>query len=143
MNLSRILLAAVLTNAALAQPAPSVPEQPDAHRTKAQLVSLLGRYPSNLEIVLANDPSLLTNQTYLSTYPALAGFLSEHPDVARNPLFYFSDFLRGASFNSARQLREAIDAFVEVYNEKAIPFEWTKAVVHPTGPRVNYSYLCK
>jgi hypothetical protein len=64
----------VLTTAALAQPAPSVPEQPDAHRTKAQLVSLLGRYPSNLEIVLANDPSLLTNQTYLSTYPALAGF---------------------------------------------------------------------
>ena len=39
--------------------------------------------------------------------------------------------LRGGSFTSARQLREAIDAFVKVYNDKATPFEWTKAVVTP------------
>ena len=51
--------------------------------------------------------------------------------------------LRGASFTSARQLREAIDAFVKVYNEHAGPFEWTKAVVHPSGPRRLYSDLCK
>jgi transposase len=37
--------------------------------------------------------------------------------------------LRGASFASARQLRDAIDAFVETYGEKAVPFEWTKAMV--------------
>jgi transposase len=51
--------------------------------------------------------------------------------------------LRGASFNSASQLREAIDAFVKAYNEKATPFEWTKAVVHPTAPARRYSDLCK
>jgi transposase len=51
--------------------------------------------------------------------------------------------LRGASFTSPRQLREAIDAFVQVYNENAAPFEWSKAVVHPTGPRSLYSNLCK
>lgn len=51
--------------------------------------------------------------------------------------------LRGASFTSARQLRDAIDAFVKVYNAKATPFEWTKAVVHPTSPRGLYSNLCK
>ena len=51
--------------------------------------------------------------------------------------------LRGASFTSARQLRSAMDAFVETYNEKALPFEWTKALVHAAGPRVNYSDLCK
>ena len=50
--------------------------------------------------------------------------------------------LRGASFTSPRQLREAIDAFVQVYNENAAPFEWSKAVVHPTGPQRLYSYLC-
>jgi len=48
-----------------------------------------------------------------------------------------------ASFTSARQLRGAIDAFVETWNEKAVPFEWTKAVVHATGLRVNYSDLDK
>jgi hypothetical protein len=34
--------------------------------------------------------------------------------------------LQGASFTSPRQLRQAIDAFVEVYNPKAAPFEWKK-----------------
>jgi transposase len=51
--------------------------------------------------------------------------------------------LRGASFTSPRQLREAIDHFVAAYNQTAHPFEWTKAVVHPTGPRHRYSDLCK
>lgn len=51
--------------------------------------------------------------------------------------------LRGASFTSPRQLRDAIDAFVEVYNPKASPFEWTKAVVHQTKPQRIYSNLCK
>jgi transposase len=51
--------------------------------------------------------------------------------------------LRGGSFRSARQLREAIDAFVNVYNEKATPFEWTKAVVRPSSPKRLYSDLCK
>jgi transposase len=50
--------------------------------------------------------------------------------------------LRGASFTSPQQLREAIDKFVKAYNEKAAPFEWKKAVVHPSAPRHNYSYLC-
>ncbi|MBA0084546.1 MAG: IS630 family transposase [Acidobacteria bacterium Pan2503] len=51
--------------------------------------------------------------------------------------------LRGASFTSPRQLRDAIDAFVQSYNQTATPFEWTKAVVHPTGPKQLYSDLCK
>jgi len=51
--------------------------------------------------------------------------------------------LRGASFTSARQLRDAIDAFVKVYNAKAVPFEWTKTVVHPTSLKKNYADLCK
>ena len=39
--------------------------------------------------------------------------------------------LRGASFTDVTQLRAAIDAFIEVYNPTAAPFEWTKQVVHP------------
>jgi len=51
--------------------------------------------------------------------------------------------LRGASFASARQLRDSIDAFVKAYNVNATAFEWTKAVVHSTGPKKLYSDLCK
>jgi transposase len=51
--------------------------------------------------------------------------------------------LSGVSFTSPKQLRDAIDKFITVYNEKAEPFEWTKAVVHPTRPKAKYSDLCK
>lgn len=50
--------------------------------------------------------------------------------------------LRGASFTSPRQLRQAIDGFVAVYNEKAAPFEWKKAVVFSSAPKSKYSNLC-
>ncbi len=51
--------------------------------------------------------------------------------------------LKGVSFTSPQQLREAIDKFVKAYNKKASPFEWKKAVVHPTAPKPKYADLCK
>ena len=49
--------------------------------------------------------------------------------------------LPGASFTSPRQLRNAIDAFIEAYNERAAPFEWTKRHVRPTTPADSYAKL--
>lgn len=49
--------------------------------------------------------------------------------------------LRGASFTSPRQLRQAIDDFVAAYNQTAAPFEWKKAVVFPSRPQSKYSNL--
>ncbi len=49
--------------------------------------------------------------------------------------------LRGASFTFPRQVREAIDSFVRVYNSKATPFEWTKTVVAPRPLASKYSNL--
>jgi len=66
-------------------------EQPDAERTKEQLNTLLEHYPPSLRNVLALDPSLLGNQSYLSPYPALVAFLTTHPEVARNPAFYLGE----------------------------------------------------
>ena len=43
--------------------------------------------------------------------------------------------LKGASFTSPAELRDAIDRFIEAYNEIAEPFEWTKAEVHPVSPK--------
>jgi transposase len=51
--------------------------------------------------------------------------------------------LKGVSFTSPTQLRVAIDKFVKAYNKTAAPFEWTKAVVHPTAPKRKYADLCK
>lgn len=49
--------------------------------------------------------------------------------------------LKGASFTSPRELREAIDRFIEAYNPTAHPFEWTKQVVHPKSPQRRYADL--
>jgi transposase len=51
--------------------------------------------------------------------------------------------LRGLSVTSSRELRQAIDAFIEVYSQTAHPFEWTKHVVHPGYLKHTYSQLCK
>lgn len=51
--------------------------------------------------------------------------------------------LRGGSFTSPRQLRQAIDDFVSVYNQTAAAFEWKKAAVYPSRLKSKYSDLCK
>ena len=47
--------------------------------------------------------------------------------------------LKGASFASAEELRQAIDRFIEAYNPTAHPFEWTKEFVHPNAPTRCYA----
>ena len=50
--------------------------------------------------------------------------------------------LKGASFTSPRQLREAIDRFVEAHNKNASPFEWKKRNVYQKTLKNNYANLC-
>lgn len=49
--------------------------------------------------------------------------------------------LKGASFTSPRQVREAIDRFVAAHNEDAAPFQWTKKNVSSKGLSSSYSNL--
>ena len=49
--------------------------------------------------------------------------------------------LRGASFTSPQQVREAIDRFITAYNENAAPFEWTKREVRNVHPSSSYANL--
>jgi transposase len=51
--------------------------------------------------------------------------------------------LRGASFISVKQLRQAIDDFITGYNKEAAPFEWKKKVVKPVGFKSSYADLCR
>lgn len=49
--------------------------------------------------------------------------------------------LRGASFTSPWQVREAIDKFIQAYNKNATPFEWTKTTVRQRRLIDNYANL--
>lgn len=50
--------------------------------------------------------------------------------------------LQGASFTSPKQLRQAIDDFIDVYNETAAPFEWRKTKVHSKAFKPYITDLC-
>jgi hypothetical protein len=64
------------------------PTEKDLSATQEELLKLLRMSPK-LTTVVVRDPSLLANQDYVArNNPALAQFLLEHPDVARNPEFY-------------------------------------------------------
>ena len=87
-----------------AQPAPFVGiEPPNAQWTRDRLSQLMQRYPPELRNVLSLDPTLLGNQSYLAPYPALASFLNEHPEIGRNPSFYF-----GPAFNPETDSRSQV-----------------------------------
>jgi transposase len=51
--------------------------------------------------------------------------------------------LRDGSFTAPRQIRDAIDRYIAVYNPDATPFEWRKTVVHPVAPKRRYADLRK
>ncbi|NQT19634.1 MAG: IS630 family transposase [Planctomycetes bacterium] len=51
--------------------------------------------------------------------------------------------LRGASFTSSGQIREAIGRFVEAHNGNAAPFEWTKQEGRSEGVEKHYAELPK
>lgn len=112
------------------------------------------------EIVKANpDREIHVVLDNLNTHkPKEDRWLKRHPRVQLHFIPTYSSWLNqvecwfsilsrqalaGVSFTSPKQLREAIDKFVEAYNEKATPFEWTKAIVHPTAPKSKYADLCK
>jgi hypothetical protein len=66
----------------------------DARRVQMELRRLLNEHPPSLRTVLQADPSLIDRPDYLAPYPRLAAFLKQHPEIARNPGFFFgqSDF---------------------------------------------------
>ena len=51
--------------------------------------------------------------------------------------------LKGASFTSPTQMRDAIDAFVQNYNQDATPFQWRAQTVYPTKLKARYRDLRK
>jgi hypothetical protein len=74
-------------------PPPAAPQpfdEQNAQQTRERLREVLSQYPPTVGQVLRLDPSLLTRADYLAPYPALAGFLAQHPAIAHNPSYFLS-----------------------------------------------------
>lgn len=83
--------------AAVAQP-PAAPAAPifqvptDANETREQLQELLRQYPPAVGEVLRRDPTLLNRPDYIAPYPQLVAYLQQHPEILRNPNFFFGGY---------------------------------------------------
>jgi hypothetical protein len=64
----------------------------DARATRERLQQILRQLPPAVGEVLTRDPSLMTRPDYLAPYPALVGFLQQHPEIVRNPSFFLGSF---------------------------------------------------
>ncbi len=107
---------------AVQAPPLALPDNPvEARETREQLMEVLRQYPPSLAEVLRLDPSLLTSEHYMATYPGLAAFMARHPEVARNPTYFFgSEHVRswedyGPRAEAVRVWRSVIDG-VQVFS---------------------------
>lgn len=92
------------------------PEPPDtsdqqnysrsAEFTRQRLDQMLWQLPPAVRGVLQYDPTLADRPDYLAPYPALQAFLKQHPEIARNPSFFFG--------NPDRRNHDAMDAFAAI-----------------------------
>jgi hypothetical protein len=83
-----------------------VVEDADAGQTREQFQRLLERYPPGVGRVLKLDPSLMTNGSYLATYPALQDFLARNPSVAHNPAYFLENVNIGEGYRDSRSASE-------------------------------------
>jgi hypothetical protein len=70
----------------------SATTQMDADEMRRALEAVLQQYPPSLPRILKMDPTLLTNDGYLQSYPQLATFLKAHPEIAHNPAYFFGSY---------------------------------------------------
>lgn len=70
----------------------SILDQQNAFNTQQDLWRVMRQYPPAVGEIIQRDPSLLTKPDYMSAYPILAEFLERHPEVTRNPGFYFGTY---------------------------------------------------
>jgi hypothetical protein len=67
-------------------------DQQNAWNTQQDLWQVMRQYPPAVGEIIQRDPSLLSKADYMSAYPSLAAFIGQHPEVARNPGFYFGSY---------------------------------------------------
>ena len=100
--------------AAPARPEEAVPppaaDERSARDTRERLREIFEQYPPSVAQVLRLDPSLLTKPDYLGPYPTLASFLTQHPEVAHNPVFFLGNSFGGQQYQDTRsQTMRAIE----------------------------------
>ena len=91
---------AATSTAAKETAAPIAELGPSSYELRNQFTTLMNRYPYELTQILKLDPSLLTNESFMSGYRDLDNFIDKHPEILRNPRFYLAEFPYPGQHNS-------------------------------------------
>lgn len=75
---------------------------------RERFTRMLDQHPHELWMILKLDPSLMTNDAFMSGYPEVREFVAEHPEILKNPRFYL------AQFSSPAQNRSVLDDIFEM-----------------------------
>lgn len=139
MNLTvkRFVAGVVVAGAAVLAPAMGLAQAQtgqvakSAEATRDELRQVLQQYPPSLGRVLVLDPTLLGNKAYLESYPPLLQFLNSRPEVARDPNYFFGDYVETGYVDSyARERvpltpemalrREAVNAWGNMFESMLV-----------------------
>jgi hypothetical protein len=95
---------------AAAQSTQTVQVGQGAEETRREFRAILEQLPPALGVVLKSDPTLMTNASYLAPYPALAKYLTSHPEIARDPAYYLQhvELVQYVDYRSGRRSTEPI-----------------------------------
>ena len=87
---------------------------------RRQFHALLRRQPSRVTTILVLEPSLLSNEPFVTSYPELARFVAEHPEVRS----YAREYLSGLSIESDHDDPADVVASVGAIIAIAFAFLW-------------------
>jgi hypothetical protein len=69
------------------------PQQPMARdELREQFNRVLRRHPPQVGMILAMDPTLLSDEPFMSRYPVIAEYVKQHPEVRHTPSFYLANY---------------------------------------------------
>jgi hypothetical protein len=112
-------------------------ETEKAARTRMELMMLMRQHPPRLGEILKLDPTLLSNDAYMAPYPEVKAFLQRHPEIARDPDYFFGSFTselnelkrRAVEAETAARYDRSNRSGAEVVFDVLVPFAIFFAVV--------------
>jgi hypothetical protein len=88
---------------------------PRHFEVRNRFTHLLQEHPYELWMILKLDPSLLSNDAFMSGYPDVRAFVAEHPEILKNPRFYLAEFRNPAQDQSiVGELVETLAVFAGI-----------------------------
>ena len=94
-----------------------------SYEIRNEFSNVLRGAPSEVASILVLDPTLLSNEAFISGYPAIADYLQRHPEIRRNPRYYLAQFATPPRDSSADEVMETF-AIILTFGGIALVFTW-------------------